>query len=330
MAESSNGKNSGRVHLLKAGISTTHTGFFDETLSPALQVESGDTVVFDTLMLQDDRLSPNMTIEEISQIRATYRERGIGGHTLTGPIYVSGVDKGDILVVHTVKLACRPYGVMFNEPKEYGTGAVPDLVPEGHVRGLRIDNANGVISFAPGITLLSRPFLGCMGVAPQGGRVSSAAPGPHGGNLDCKELTEGSMVYFPVFAKGALFSAGDAHATQGDGECCLTAVETAFSEVVLTLKAMKSGFKKFTLQRPIAETDQYWITFGFDKDLDEAVQTAVKDMINLLESVYELKRAEAYHLCSVAVDLAITQVVNPRKGVHAKLPKNIFVSDPNM
>jgi len=166
------------------------------------------------------------------------------------------------------------------------------------------------------------PFFGSMGVAPAGGKIDSAPPFAHAGNMDNKELVAGTTLYIPVAAKGALFEAGDGHAGQGNGEVDITAMETYLSG---TFKFIVHKHKE--LIWPRAETPNYYISMGFSKDLKEATEHALRDMISFLMEEKHLTRDEAYMLSSVAVDLDITQLVDGNVGVHAMCPKNIFTAD---
>jgi acetamidase/formamidase len=166
-----------------------------------------------------------------------------------------------------------------------------------------------------------RPFAGIIGVSPPNReKITTVLPGPFGGNMDLKELTEGSMLFLPVFVKGALLWVGDGHAAQGDGEVNVTAVECAFESVELKISVRKGA----TLKLPRAETASHWITMGFHSDLEEAFRIALREMLEFLCLEKGMGRSEAYSLCSVAVDFRITQVVNGNKGVHGMLPKAIF------
>jgi acetamidase/formamidase len=180
-----------------------------------------------------------------------------------------------------------------------------------------------VAQFAPGIVVPLRPFFGSMGVAPpeSAGRLNSAPPWMHAGNMDNKELVAGTMVYIPVHAKGALFEVGDGHAGQGNGEVDITAMETFLSG---TLQLVVHKDKH--LLWPRGETPTHYISMGFSEDLKEATTLAVRDMINFLVEEMHLSRDDAYMLTSVAVDLDITQLVDGKVGVHAMCPKAIFTS----
>jgi acetamidase/formamidase len=147
--------------------------------------------------------------------------------------------------------------------------------------------------------------------------LSSKEPRAFGGNMDNKELGPGTTVYFPIFVDGALFSAGDGHALQGDGEVCLTAIETALSGTFELIVR-----QDLTLSLPRAETAEMWITMGFDEDLDDAVKMALRDMIRLVAEVSGLRPQDAYSLCSIAADLRVTQTVDGNKGIHCMLAKS--------
>jgi acetamidase/formamidase len=182
-----------------------------------------------------------------------------------------------------------------------------------------LDRAHKVARLPWGQELPLAPFFGNFGVAPPAGwgRLSSKEPRAFGGNMDNKEFGVGSTVYFPVFVPGALFSAGDGHALQGDGEVCLTAIEAALT-----------GTFEFHIRRdlrlasPRAETASDWITMGFDEDLDDAAKAALRDMIALICEQSSLSAQEAYTLCSIAADLRVTQLVDGNKGIHCVLAKS--------
>jgi acetamidase/formamidase len=175
--------------------------------------------------------------------------------------------------------------------------------------------------FGDGIEIPLRPFFGSMGVAPPeaSGRISSAPPGIHAGNLDNKELVAGTTLFVPVHVRGALFQVGDGHAAQGNGEVCITALETS-----LVGKLQFIVRKDMKLRWPRAETPAAFMTMGINEDLTEATKIAVREMIDFLVSEKKLSREDAYMLASVAADFSITQLVDGTKGVHAMIPKAIF------
>jgi acetamidase/formamidase len=310
---------SSRTHTLPADPANIFTNYFDAARPPVLTIAAGDTVSLQTAMLHGGRLRPGMTLAEVEALRAT--EPHNVGNTVTGPIYIDGAEPGDVLEIRIVKLRPRPFAVSYVRAGTENTGALPEDFPAGQIKSFVLDLETMTTEFAPGITVPLRPFLGIMAVASQeDGPVPVAVPREFGGNMDCKELTAGSALYLPVFRKGALFSAGDAHAAQGDGEVCLTALETAMEEAVLRFIVRKD----VKLTGPLVETPTHWLTLGFDEDLDVAVKRSLRGMIDFLAGQKGLTRLDAYQLASVAADLRVTQVVDGNKGIHTVLPKAIF------
>jgi acetamidase/formamidase len=255
-------------------------------------------------------------------LREIFKEvtnKGPGGHILTGPIYIEEAEPGDVLEVRilSIKLAI-PYAYNGFRP---GSGFLPEDFPYARMRIIPLDEQRMVARFADGIEIPIRPFFGSIGVAPPevSGRISSAPPWIHAGNLDNKELVAGTTLFVPVHARGALFLAGDGHATQGNGEVDITALETS-----LIGKFQLIVRKDLHLRWPRAETPTHFITMGLHEDLNEATKMAVRDMIDFLVTDKHLTRDEAYMLTSAAADLSITQVVDGNKGVHMMIPKSIF------
>ena len=311
----------GKVHTLKATPQTVHTGFFDAAIPPVLKVESGDTVVLSTMMLMDGQLRGGMTLEELLAERQAYTDRKMGSHTLTGPIFIDGAEPGDVLEVRIKKLVPADWGVNYHYPARMNVGGLPEDFPDGQFKTLRLDVQKMETTFAPGVVIPLRPFMGVMGVAPRPGEKKPAAvPDYFGGNIDNKEMVAGTSLYLPANVKGALFSTGDAHAVQGDGEVNITAVETAMEEAVFQFVVRKD----MRLERPMGETPTHWITMGFHQDLDEAVKIALRDAIRFISRTQGLTPDDAYSLSSLAVDLRITQIVDGNKGIHAMIPKAIF------
>jgi len=311
----------GKTHKLMASLQTTHTGFFDGTIPPVLTIESGDTVVMNSMMLMDGQLRCGMTLDELIVIRQAYIDRQVGPHTLTGPIFVKGAEPGDVLEVRIKKLVPADCGVNYHFPAKMNIGGLPEDFPVGQFKTLKLDVKNMKTIFAPGVVIPLKPFFGVMGVAPRPGeKKPAAAPDYHGGNMDNKELVAGTTLYFPVNVPGGLFSAGDAHATQGDGEVSITAIETAMKEAVLQFIVRKD----MKIERPMGETRTHWIAMGFHKDLNEAVKIALRDAIRFISQTKGLTPDDAYSLASLAVDLRVTQIVDGNKGIHAMIPKAIF------
>ena len=310
-----------KTHQLKATPQTVHTGFFDATIPPVLTIDSGDTVVLNTSMLMDGQLRCGMTLEELIAKRQTYIDRKMGPHTLTGPIFVNGAEPGDVLEVRIKKLIPINCGVNYHFPARMNIGGLPEDFPVGQFKTLQLDVQKMETTFAPGIVIPLRPFLGVMGVAPKPGeKMPAAVPDYFGGNMDIKELVAGTTLYLPVSAKGGLFSTGDAHAVQGDGEVNVTAIETAMDEAVFQFVVRKD----IKLERPMVETNTHWITTGFHKDLNEAVKIALRGAIQFISKTKGLTTDDAYSLCSLAVDLRVSQIVDGNKGIHAMIPKAIF------
>jgi len=310
---------------LKASPSTVVWGYYSASAKPALRIHSGDTVRMETVSTGSPARFEALGVptSQISEsFRSIYREvtdRGPGGHILTGPVYVEEADPGDVLEVRIRKIeVTSPFAYNGFRP---GAGFLPDDFPYARTKIIPLDRARGVAHFADGIEIPMRPFFGSLGVAPPdtNGRISSAPPWIHAGNLDNRELVEGTTLYIPVHAKGALFEAGDGHAGQGNGEVDITALETALTgtfEFVVR--------KDMHLKWPRAETPTHYITMGLHEDLTEATKLAIREAIDFLANEKHMSRDDAYMLASVAVDFDITQLVDGNKGVHAMIPKNIF------
>ncbi|SDY58162.1 acetamidase/formamidase family protein [Citreimonas salinaria] len=259
-----------------------------------------------------------MSRTKIHEIHAR-AERMLPGHILTGPVAIRGALPGMVLQVDILDVALRQdWGWNIIRPL---AGALPEDFDTGRTTIIPLDTNAMTARLSWGLTLPLAPFFGVMGVAPPPGwgRVSTIQPRAHGGNLDNKMLGPGATLYLPVFAEGALFSAGDGHAAQGDGEVCVTAIETA-----LTGTFRLTARDDMTLAAPRAETQDHLITMGLHESLDRAAERAVRDMIDWIAERRGLSREDAYMLCSLAADLRITQCVNGTKGVHMVLNKALL------
>ena len=308
-----------KVHRLPATPETVHTGFYDNTLSPVITINSGDTVLFETMTLFENQVARGMTFEKLENIRRPYAEQRVGPHTLTGPVYINGAEAGNVLEIRIKGMIPKSHGFNVIYPGKGGT--LPEEFPEGRIKDFYLDWENKQTVFAPGVVIPLRPFLGSMGVAPkEPGKAHSGPPMSFGGNMDCKELVEGTTLFLSVQVQGALFSCGDAHAVQGDGEVCLTALETALTEAELQFILRKD----MDLEYPMFETPSNWGVMGFHEDLDVAVKIALRGMIRFLVSEKKMDSYEAYSLCSLQADLRVTQVVDGTKGIHVMMPKSIF------
>ena len=313
------------IHKLKPTPKTVAWGYYDASTPPALRVRSGDTVEVQTLITSSPaRLeAAGVPADQVEPaLREIYKEvtnKGPGGHILTGPVYVEGAAPGDVLEVRIkeIKLAI-PYAYNAFSP---GRGYLPEDFPYARIKIIPLDEKRMVARFTDAVEIPLKPFFGSIGVAPPdvSGRISSAPPWIHAGNLDNKELVAGTTLFIPVHAAGALFLAGDGHAGQGNGEVDITAMETS---LIGTFQLIVR--KDLHLRWPRAETPTHFITMGFHEDLNEATKMAVREMIDFLVTQKGLARDEAYMLTSVAADVNITQLVDGNKGVHAMIPKTIF------
>jgi acetamidase/formamidase len=310
---------------LKLTPANVHWGYYDARLKPVLKIASGDTVRVETMVAGGlERLKlvgvPDSEIpDSLKRVENSVTDRGPGAHPLTGPIYVEGAEPGDVIEVRMLGFEfLHPYGVTGFRP---GSGTLPDEFPYARLKMIRIDTKAGTAAFDRGFTLKVAPFWGSIGVAPPVlmRRVSSGPPGAHAGNLDNKELVAGSSLFLPVHVPGALISLGDGHALQGDGEVTITALETSLRGTVQIFVR-----KGKPIRWPRAETPTHFITMGLHTDLNEAARMATREMIDFLMTEKGMSRDEAYMLCSLAVDLRVTQLVDETKGVHAMLPKSIL------
>jgi len=315
------------TYQLKPTPKTIAWGYYDASTPPVLRVKSGDTVEVQTLItstparLEGAGVKPEDVEQSLRDIVKEVTNKGPGGHILTGPIFIEGAEPGDVLEVRikSIKLAI-PYAYNAFSP---GRGFLPEDFPYAKMRIIPLDEKRMVAHFADGIEIPLHPFFGSIGVAPPdvSGRISSAPPWIHAGNLDNKELVAGTTLFIPIHAKGALFLAGDGHAGQGNGEVDITAMETS---LIGTFQLIVR--KDMHLRWPRAETATHYITMGIHEDLTEATKAALREMIDFLVTEKHLTRDDAYMLSSVAADLNITQLVDGNKGVHAMIPKSIFVS----
>jgi acetamidase/formamidase len=310
------------TYQLAATPKTVVVGAYTAGVPPAIKINSGDTVVIETVSGNAKSLAANGA-KEIPQalfdINEQVKERGPGGHILTGPVYIEGAEPGDVLEVRIQKIELSiPFAYNSFRP---GSGFLPDEFPYARTKIIPLDRERMVAHFAPGVDIPLHPFFGSMGVAGSEGpqRLSSIAPWYHAGNMDNKDLVAGATLYIPVQAKGAFFEVGDAHAGQGNGEVDITAMETSLKGTFQFIVR-----KDMHLRWPRAETPTHYITMGFHEDLTEATKMATLEMIDFLVTQKHLSRDDAYMLTSVAADLSVTQLVDTKKGAHASIPKAIF------
>jgi len=320
----------GRTHVVESNKETVRLGVFDATLPPILTIESGDWLSFpNTWSHFLNELQPGVPISRLAELRTS--NPGRGPHSIIGPIAVKDAEPGDVVEIRYRRLRPFNWGAVFNNPGALGTGLLPQDFLQGQIKYVDLDLTKMEGKFAPDITIPLTPFQGTLGVAPPDGFfpplspgvTSSVPPGPHGGNLDLRELAEGSVLYLPVWKPGALIYTGDSHAVQGDGEISLTALETRMQEMLIQVVLHKQ--KNF--QWPVAETPTHWITVGLDKDLNTAMTLAARNAIDFLASRAKLTPHDAYALCSIAASFRVTQVVDIVRGVHAMIPKSLFTGE---
>ena len=337
----------GALHHLQALPETIHWGYFDPARAPALRIRSGDLVQAEAVthhagddpdLLMDDKIWRifNETPEA---------DRTPGVHIMTGPIFVEDARPGDMLEVRYLAMQPR-FAHGSNLAANWGH-LYEAFGQKERVTIYELDQASstasalyaydfpgkyltpGTVTRCPecdrqaalsGVRVPVRPHLGTAGVAPDiHGRVSTIPPGLHGGNIDNWRIGAGATMYYPVQVDGALFSIGDPHVSQGDGEISGTAIEASLN--VLMQIVLR---KDFHFPSPLLETPDTWIVHGFHEDLDQAMKNASLDMLTLLTEQQNLSRNDAYSLMSVAADFGVTQVVDGTQGIHVRIPRTIF------
>jgi len=317
------------THRISATPETIRWGSFDAGFAAVLEAESGDLVVLECVSGAPDMMpsaaSAMNVPEALSAIHASDPQR-LGPHILTGPIAVRGAEPGDVLRVDIERIELgADWGFCGFRPLG---GTLPEEFPFRRVLHIPVDRAARTcrVPVGPGVTLPLAPFFGVMGVAPppEWGGISTKEPRAHGGNLDNKELGEGATLFLPVHVAGAMFSAGDGHGVQGDGEVCINALEMCLTGHFRLTVEKGGGPKDPALLYPRAETPTHFISMGMHEDLDEAMRRALREMIGFIVSRTNLSPADAYQFCSLAVDFHVTQTVNGEKGVHGLLRKGLL------
>jgi acetamidase/formamidase len=293
------------THAIPLERRTLH-GHFSRELPPVLEVDSGDSIVFSTLDAGWGNVASHLDEHGLPRHEFEPRDAELdAGHPLIGPVIVRDAHAGGVLEVRVDDIRVGPYGI---------TGA-----QSGDAELLlrwTVDADTGTARDDRGRTVSIRPFLGVLGMPPdEKGIHSTGPPRQCGGNIDCKELVVGSTLFLPISVDGALFSAGDGHAAQGDGEISGSAIECPLSRVQLTLVVRND----LALSAPLARTSDSWISFGFHEDLDEAVVIAVEGILDVMVRELSTDRLHAIALASVVVDLRVTQIVNGERGIHAEL-----------
>ncbi len=299
-----------------------HFGW-DRSIPPILTVKSGDVVEFDTVDASGGQITPDSTLEDVVNL-------DFGKvNPVTGPVKVEGASPGDVLKITVLSFALSGWGWSAVIP---GFGLLADQFTEPALHIWKYDPETlRPASFKPGGKVPIRPFPGTIGLAPDLEGVQSVVnPRRVGGNMDTKDIVEGSVLYLPVETTGALLSVGDGHAAQGDGEVCGTAIESPM-KVTLKLeveKGMELAFPRFTTSGPVSrhiDENGYEATTGIGPDLMEAAKAAVSGMVDLVSSRRAMSRAEAYMLCSVCADLRISEIVDaPDWIVSYYFPRSVF------
>ena len=335
------------LHMLPANKKSVHWGYFDCSLAPALRIQSGDLVKVEAITHHAGD-APDLLMDE--RIRQLYRDipesdRNPGVHIMTGPIFVEDARPGDMLEVRYFEMVPRlrygsnlaaNWGHLYNEfgQKERVTIYSLDLnsmqaegffaydypgryTTPGKITDPKTCSCHPALS---GYRVPMRPHLGTAGVAPDvKGRVSTIPPGAHGGNIDNWRIGAGAVMYYPVAVAGGLFSVGDPHVSQGDGEISGTAIEASL-DVLLQINIRRD----FHFPSPLLETPGEWIVHAFNEDLNVAMRGASLDMLHFLTEHQGTSRDDAYSLMSVAADFAVTQVVDGKQGIHVRIPRSIF------
>ncbi|RSD29048.1 acetamidase/formamidase family protein [Mesobacillus subterraneus] len=305
------------IHTIELKSDNLH-GSFSNAYKPILTVDSGDSIRMQTPDIEWGYSRTKGTDREF--FRSAVKEEN-PLHPMVGPIEVKGAKPGMVLEVKLNDVVPGWYGTNWAGGKKSWQNDVLGLTGSDRIR---LDWELNPFAMTASTKIGSRPihvglnpFIGLMGVAPAEHGVHHTSPPRYcGGNIDCKELKRGSTLYLPVSVEGALFSIGDGHAAQGDGEVSGTAIECPMDLVDITLTLRED----LQLKMPRANTPEGWITFGFNEDLNLAAGQALDEMVELLRDLHQLDRTEALALASVTVDLRVTQVVNGVKGVHAVLP----------
>ena len=304
---------------LEGSPDTAQFGWFDNSTPPVARIRSGDTVVMETLIHGDKQIVMNeLSIEQMT-VRAKMEQAespGRGPHSITGPVYVEGAQPGDVLKIEIGKIVPSAYALNFSYPGF--AGAFPKLFSQGQLKYFLLDNDKQRVAFAPGIDIPLRPFPGLLAVArAEPGPYSTVPPGRFGGNLDINEMVSGTTVYLPVFVEGGLLWSGDSHAAQGNGEINLTALETSFKELPLTVTVLKG--KK--LEWPRVETPTHWISVGYDKDLNRAFDMLQEQTATLISELRGVGPAEARAAMLSTWDCRVAEIVNVLKGTYCMVSK---------
>jgi acetamidase/formamidase len=313
------------THVVESSVATVRSGFLDPTAPPVATVESGDVVSFpNTWTHWGNEAVYGITFADREPLRHRYPN---GPYSMLGPVEVNGAQVGDVIECSITAL--RTIGWGWNS-FPLGVGALSSDFKDPYVHYFTFDDARTTADFVDGITLSLAPFLGVVGVEPDGDEPTSAIlGGAYGGNLVLRELTVGASLFLPVFKPGGRVWNGDVHALQGDGVVDQTAIETAAEDLQIRFDLHKN----VALTSPMAETLTHWIGLGFADNLDDALVACLRGLIVWLHVASGITESEAYALCSMAVSFRVTQYSHqtasaysstPPKAVHGMVPKSVF------
>jgi acetamidase/formamidase len=329
-----------RTAILRSTPETVSWGWIAADRAPVARVTSGQVVRIDTVTHQGLNTSqdpvaffgaagiaPGKVLADAQEIyRRVRKEQDAGPHLLTGPVFVESARPGDMLEVRVLDVAIRvPYGVNATGP---GRGALPDLLVQPAQKVIKLDLKRRVAKFAKGVDVPLAPFMGIIAVAPPPHlrRVSTKPPGAFGGNLDFRHLVAGATLYLPVFNEGALLYTGDGHACQGDGEVDGTAIEISLTPTLQLIVHQGAGKG---MQWPRAEDAANYYAMGMGPSIDDALRNAIREAVEFLKVRAGLSAADAYALCSLAVDFRIGEAVNDVLMVYGVIPKRLFKRTPS-
>ncbi len=307
---------------MKLTATPTHS-VWDRSLAPRIRIRSGDTLEIECQDASGGQVRPGMTAAEFLAIDRTRI------HSLTGPIWIEDATPGDTLEIEVLSVRHRGWGWTSVTP---GLGFLKERFREAYLFHWQLDG-DTTRSLLPAVLPL-RPFLGVMGVArASDGQFRTRPPGNFGGNLDVRELCAGAKLYLPVYVPGALFSCGDGHGAQGDGEVCINGIEAPLD---VTLRFVLHRGE--SISGPLAESSEAivpdspgasWMVIECGEDIATAAQRATSRMVDFLAERWGLDPVQAYLLCSVALRLRLSQVVNePVYTVSGSIAKSILPARP--
>jgi len=324
---------SAKTLVLESTPATVYKGSISPDIPPVLHIKSGDTVVVNTVSAHSGKdpvaffakagiPAKDVLQQEIDIAKMPAKDYSFGltgGKTLTGPIYIDGAEPGDMLEIRILKVTPRvPYG----ENDAGNGGAAPGMMPnvKREPKIIKYDIAKKIVNFAPDIHYPTRPFIGTMAIASTKA-ASAHEPGQYGGNMDFEKLQAGSTLYLPVLVKGALFVAGDSHASQGDGEVSGNALEASMTP---TLQFIVHKGEGKGMDMPYAEDAKNFYILGMDKDLGKALANSIKETVKFLGKQYGMSQADAYSLCSTIIDFSVAEAVDVNLAMYGTVPKAYF------